>query len=200
MRSIWRATFPIALKNSSKDALVLVGRLHKDPEAHAQVRDQDRAPNGSHFGAIRPKRTSCLLVLPRAFRLEMARISVLFASPGKGVGVGDSTTSTHRFAFRWIGVMFPTTRSGVLCSERDDITAPCLCTSTRKLILYRLPDQTTSPVPTPAPPHQGLACPQRGGNVRIVLLRSCPRRAEKLIPATASVMWKTSQRSTASIR
>lgn len=94
--------------------------------------------------------------------VEMARPAVWFPSPGKGVGVGDATTSTHRLAFRGIGVVFPTTLSGVLCPERDNITAPCLCTSTSKFFLYRLPDRTALPVPTPAPPHQRSDWPHQG--------------------------------------
>jgi hypothetical protein len=33
----------------------LVGRLHKDPQAHTQVRGQDRASDSSHFGYVRPE-------------------------------------------------------------------------------------------------------------------------------------------------
>src|SRR5205809_8057807 len=44
---------PFASRN--KTLPLLVGRRHKDPQAHAQVRDQNCAPDGSHFGDIRPK-------------------------------------------------------------------------------------------------------------------------------------------------
>ena len=52
---LWQAAFPSPLKKGAPDALLLVRRLHIDPQAHAQVRDQNRAPDGDHFGDIRPK-------------------------------------------------------------------------------------------------------------------------------------------------
>src|SRR6266849_3535515 len=43
-----------------------------------------------------PKRTNCQIALPRVFRLEVAGTCVLFASPGKGVGVGKSIVGITR--------------------------------------------------------------------------------------------------------
>ena len=40
---------------TNKTLPFLVGRLHKDPQAHAQIRGKDRAPDGSHFGDVRPE-------------------------------------------------------------------------------------------------------------------------------------------------
>jgi hypothetical protein len=59
---------PCASRN--KTLPFLVGRLHKDPQAHARVRDQDGASDGSHFGDIRPER-----------RVEMRRMQDVTHKP-----------------------------------------------------------------------------------------------------------------------
>jgi hypothetical protein len=56
----------------------LVERLYKDPQAHAQLRDQNRAPDGHHFGAIRPER-----------RVEMRRVQDLTHQPQDQVIAGN---------------------------------------------------------------------------------------------------------------